>query len=403
MHSTNAGPSDLLHRDHPDFSLVLGGPLFQLLRRTHLADDALLLLRQRIIVISLFCWLPLLALSALERTALGGNVTVPFLLDADVHVRFLAVVPLLIAAELVVHRRMRPLVQQFLERKIIPVEAMAQFDAAIDAAIRLRNSVLAEVLLIVFVFAVGNLLIWRHYMALDAATWYATPSAEGSKFSFAGWWYAYASIPIFQFLLARWYFRLFIWMRFLWQVSRIELSLVPTHPDRVGGIGFLANTAYAFMPVLMAHGALLAGNLANRIFHLGAALPNFKMEILLLVTLLLAIVLGPLLVFAPQLAQAKRTGLREYGGLAERYVREFDTKWLRGGAPADEALVGSGDIQSLADLGNSYEVVRSMRIAPVTRDTILRLAAATLIPLLPLMLTMMPLEELLRKLFGILF
>jgi hypothetical protein len=340
----------------------------------------------------------------LEKTALGGTVAIPFLLDVEVQVRFLVVVPLLIVAEMVVHRRMRPLVQQFLERQLIPDEAMAQFDAAIAAASRLRNSVLAEVLLIVFVYGVGSLFIWRHYMMVaDTATWYAMPSIEGSQFSFAGRWYAYASIPIFQFLLVRWYFRLFIWIRFLWQISRIQLSLVPTHPDRVGGISFLSSTAYAFMPLLMAHGALLAGHLANRIFHLGAALPDFKMEILLLVTLLLGIVLGPLLVFAPQLAQAKRTGMREYGALAERYVREFDTKWLRGGASADEPLVGSGDIQSLADLGNSYEVVRNMRIAPVTRDTILQLAAAILIPLIPLMLTMMPLEELLRKLFGILF
>lgn len=403
MKSTTAKPTEVLLQDSHDFSLVLGGPLFQLLRRTHLVDDALLLLRQRILFISFFCWLPLLALSAMESKMTGGNVAMPFLWDVEVHVRFLVVVPLLIAAEMVVHRRMRPLVQQFLERNVIPAETMAQFDAAIASAMRLRNSVLAEVLLIVFVYGVGSLFIWRHYAVLDTATWYAHPSGEGMNFSFAGMWYAYASIPIFQFLLGRWYFRLFIWMRFLWQTSRIQLSLVPTHPDRFGGIGFLANTAYAFMPVLMAHGALLAGNLANRIFHLGAALPDFKMEILLLVTLLLAIVLGPLLVFAPQLAQAKRKGMREYGALAERYVREFDTKWLRGGAPVDEPLVGSGDIQSLADLGNSYEVVRSMRIVPVTRDTIVQLAAATLVPFLPLMLTMMPLEELLKKLFGILF
>jgi hypothetical protein len=403
MKSTPKKPTEVLLQDSHDFSLVLGGPLFQLLRRTHLADDALLLLRQRILVISLFCWLPLLALSAVEGTMLGGTVAMPFLFDVEVHVRFLVVVPLLIAAEMVVHRRMRPLVQQFLERNVIPAEAMARFDAALASAMRLRNSVLAEALLIVFVYGVGILFIWRHYMVLDAATWYAHPSGEGMNFSFAGIWYAYASIPIFQFLLVRWYFRLFIWMRFLWQTSRIQLSLMPTHPDRLGGIGFLANTAYAFMPVLMAHGAMLAGNLANRIFHLGAALPDFKMEILLLVTLLLFIVLGPLLVFAPQLAQAKRTGLREYGAVAERLVRQFDTKWVRGGAPADELLVGNNDISSLGDLGSCYEAVRSMRIVPLTRDTILQLAAATLVPFLPLMLTMMPLEELLRRLFGILF
>ena len=403
MKAPTTVPSDGLLRDSQDFSLVLGGPLFQLLRRAHLSDDTLMLVRQRIIVISLFAWLPLLVLSALEGKLLGGNVAVPFLMDVEVHVRFLVVVPLLIAAELVVHRRMRYLVRQFLERNLIPENAMARFDAAISSAFRLRNSVLAEVLLIAIVYVVGILIVWRQYLALDTPTWYAAASADGGKLTLAGIWFGYVSLPFFQFLLLRWYFRIGIWTRFLWQVSRIELSLVPTHPDRVGGLGFLSKAVYAFSLLAVAQGALLAGNLANRIFHLGAVLTEFKVEIAVVVLFVLGMVLGPLLVFAPQLAQAKRTGLRESGTLAERYVREFDTKWLRGGAPADESFVGSGDIQSLADLANSWEVVRTMNIVPVTKEDILRLAAATVVPIVPLALTMMSLEELLKKLFGILF
>jgi hypothetical protein len=403
MKSPTLESSDSMVREPTDFSLVLGGPLYQLFRRSHLSGDALELARQRIIIISLLAWLPLLVLSALEGQALGGSAAVPFLLDVEVHIRFLVVVPLFIAAELVVHQRMRFVVRQFLDRNLIPESAMTRFDAAIASAFRLRNSVLAEVLLIAFVYIVGILIVWRQYTALATATWYAVPTAEGLKLSLSGMWFGYVSLPIYQFLLMRWYFRIFIWIRFLWQVSRIELSLVPTHPDRVGGLGFLANTVYAFTPLAVAHGAVVAGLIANRIFYLGAALPDFKIEIAVIVVFLLGIVLGPLLVFAPQLAQAKRTGNREYGTLAQRYVREFDAKWLHGGAPADEPLVGSGDIQSLADLGSSFEVVRTMQIAPITRDAIVRLAAATLVPIVPLLLTMMPLEELLKKLFGILF
>jgi hypothetical protein len=405
MTTPASAPTDgsTLLRHPPDFSLVLGGPLFQLLRRAHLADDALMLVRQRVLVIALVAWLPLLLLSALEGRLLGGGVAVPFLLDLDVHIRFLVALPLLIIAELVVHRRMRPLLHQFLERNLVPENAMARFEAAIASAFRLRNSVLAEVLLIAIVYGVGILIVWRQYFALDATTWYAAPSAVGAKLSLAGLWFGYVSLPIFQFLLVRWYFRLFVWLRFLWQVSRIELRLVPTHPDRVGGLGFLANTVYAFAVLAVAHGTLLAGLLANRIFHLGAALPQFKVEIAVLVVFLLCVVLGPLLVFAPLLAQAKRQGLREYGTLAERYVREFDSKWLRGGAPAGEPFVGSADIQSLADLANGYEVVRTMRLAPITKEAILRLTAAALVPIVPLLLTMMPFEELAAKLFGILF
>jgi hypothetical protein len=394
--------SNLL-RNPPEFSLVLGGPLFQLLRRAHLSDDALRMVRQRIIAIALLTWLPLLGLSALQGQLLGGGAAVPFLLDAEVHLRFLVALPLLIVAELVVHQRMRPLLKQFVERNLIPGDAMTRFELAVASAFRLRNSVLAEVMLIAIVYGVGVLIVWRQYVALDAATWYAMPSPGGSKLSLAGIWYGYASLPIFQFLLIRWYFRMFIWARFLWQVSRIRLSLVPTHPDRVGGLGFLSNTVYAFALLAAAHGVLLAGTLANRIFFIGAQLTQFKAEIGITVAFLLCAILGPLLVFAPQLAEAKREGLREYGTLAARYVRQFDSKWLRDGAPADERFLGSSDIQSLSDLGNSHELVRTMRLAPITKETILQLAAAALLPIAPLLLTMMPLEELMKTLFGILF
>ena len=321
----------------------------------------------------------------------------------EVHARFLLVVPLLIIAEFVVHRRIRPLPQQFLDRKLIPDSALPRFDAAIASALRLRNSMLAEVLLLAFVYGVGILVIWRQYVTLGTSTWYATPSAGGPEPSWAGRWYGGVSMPIFQFLLCRWYFRLFIWARFLWQVSRLELRLIPTHPDRVGGLSFLSETSLAFFVLAVAHGAMVAGPLAGRIFFLGASLPQFKAEIAVLVIFMLCVVLGPLLVFAPQLFEAKWRGIREYGTLAGSYVREFDAKWLRRPPPANESFVGSADIQSLADLGNSYEVVRSMRLAPITNLAVLGVVAATLLPIAPLVLTVMPLEELLKKLSSILF
>jgi hypothetical protein len=280
---------------------------------------------------------------------------------------------------------------------------MSRFDEALTAAYRLRNSMTAEIVLFVLVYGIGVLVVWRHFTALDAATWYVTSSDAGSKLSPAGIWYGYVSLPVFQFLLLRWYFRLFIWVRFLWRVSRIDLNLVPTHPDRVGGLGFLANTVYAFAVLLVAHGAMVAAQLADRILYLGATLLSFKGEIAVMVVFLLCVVFGPLLVFTPQLARAKRAGLDEYGTLAEQYVREFDAKWLRGKSPRTEPLVGSADIQSLADLDSSFDIVRTMRFAPISKQAVLELAAAVLVPISPLLLTMMPLEELLRKLLGLLF
>jgi hypothetical protein len=178
---------------------------------------------------------------------------------------------------------------------------------------------------------------------------------------------------------------------------------VPTHPDRCGGLGFLSQIGHAFAPLLLAQGALLAGMISSRIFFAGASLPQFKLDLIGLVAVKVFAVLGPLLVFGPQLEAAKRAGLREYGTLAQRYVRAFDQKWLRGGAPADEPLIGSADIQSLADLCNSYEVIKGMRFVPFTLQTVVQLAVVTLLPVLPLTLTMISLDELLGRLLKLAF
>jgi hypothetical protein len=211
------------------------------------------------------------------------------------------------------------------------------------------------------------------------------------------------SLPLFQFLLLRWYFRIFIWARFLWQLSRLDLSYQPMHPDRAGGIGFLASISHAFAPVLAAQGALLAGNFANQIFYAGATLPQFKVELAGLVAVMVFAILGPLLVFSAPLADAKRRGMREYGILAQRYVREFDDKWLHGARPAAESLVGSSDIQSLADLSHSFDIVKGMRWVPFSSQTVVQLAAFTIAPVVPLTLTMISVEELLGRVFKIVF
>jgi hypothetical protein len=381
----------------PDFSLILGGPLYQLLRRAHLSGDALELLTRRVTVMSLLTWLPLLVLSVAEGHAWGDSVKVPFLFDVDVHARFLLALPLFVVAEIVVHQRMRPVVAAFLKRGLIPDAARAKFDAAISAAMRLRNSITAEVLLIVFVYGVGVLFIWRNNAAIDVATWYSESGGGRLQPTWAGWWFGLVSLPVFQFILLRWYFRLVIWARFLWQVSRIDLQLIPTHPDRAGGLAFLSIITQAFAPLLAGQGVVLAGVMANKIFYAGGKLVDFKMEIVALVAVMIFFVIAPLLVFLPLMARTKRAGLSEYGGLAQRYVREFDQKWLRGGAPADEALVGSADVQSLADMGNSFEVVKGMRLVPFGKDMVVQLAVISLLPVAPLILTMIPLRELLDR------
>lgn len=390
----------------PDFSLILGGPLYQLLVRARLATPALERLKRRIIFITLFAWLPLLVLSVIDGKAWAG-VRLPFLLDLEMHARFLLSLPLLIVAELMVHQRMRSVVAQFIERDIITEAVLPKFKAVIASAMKLRNSVAVELILLLLVF-VGGYFLWSAAsgttkIGTSTRTWYAAATDGGSQLSPAGYWYDFISRPLFQFILVRWYFRIFIWARFLWQSSRLELNLLPTHPDRAAGLGFLGGSTAAFAPLLMAHGALLAGLMANPIFFAGAKFTDFQMEMIGAVLLLLLLVLGPLLVFSPRLMHVKRAGLREYGRLASRYASEFDRKWVRGGATPDDQLLGSGDIQSLADLGNSFQVIGDIRPFPFGRDTVIQLVVFPLMPVAPLVLTLIPLEELIKKLVGVVF
>ncbi|MEK1887655.1 MAG: hypothetical protein AAAB35_08795 [Phyllobacterium sp.] len=349
---------------------------------------------------ALLAWLPLLALSSVEGHVFGGDVVVPFLHDLEVHVRLLLALPLLIVAERVTEARVRPMPRQFIERGLIPDNAMTPFQRAIESAARLRDSAFAEILLIAFVYG-GGILIWRRYVVAETVTWYMIPSPDGPRLSLAGTWYAWVSLPIFQFILCRWYFRLFIWARFLWHVSRIRLKLIPTHPDGLAGLSFLSNTLRVLTVFAAAHGTLLAGYLATHVIILGTSLTEFKAEIAAMLVLVLCVATVPLLVFVPQLSEARRNGLRDYGRLAMRYVSEFDVKWIRDTNHKPGMLLGSADIQSLPDMGTSYATVRTMRTVPVTSDAIYRLTAATMVPMIPMLLTMMPLEQILRKLATI--
>jgi hypothetical protein len=215
------------------------------------------------------------------------------------------------------------------------------------------------------------------------------------------------SLPIFQFFLLRWYARLFIWFQFLRRISSLDLHLLPAHPDRAGGLGFLGAGSYAFAPVLFAQGTVLAGLLANRIFYQGQNLVSYKINIVGFVAVFLVIVLAPLLVFTPNLMAAKRRGLGRYGTLAATYVAGFEEKWLPPGdddnKSHDEELLGSGDIQSLADLGNSFGFVQDMRPVPFSLQNVMLFAVATTAPMTPLLLTIMPLDELLTRFAKIVF
>jgi hypothetical protein len=385
----------------PGFSLVAGGPLYRALCRSKLADAALGHITRRIAVAALVTWLPLLVLSLTEGYGWSG-VRIPFLADASLHLRLLLAVPLLIAAEPVVHEWMRPLANRFIERDIIAGTSRPAFDAAVAAAHRLRDSIYPELIILIGVMSIGTAINWHRTVALDDSTWYWVMQGGARRITLAGWWAGLISLPLFQFVLLRWYFRLLIWAQYLWRVSRLQLKLVATQPDRAGGLGFIGSATEGFWVLMIAHGAITAAVIVHGMLFGGTTLPQYKLEVYALWVVTLIWVIGPLLVLAPTLHRAKRAGKNAYGYLSQRYAIDFEQKWMSG-RMREENLLGSGDIQSLADLRNGYDVVRTMRLLPIGRETVLRLMIFPLIPVAPLALTLVPVDRLVAQLMNALF
>jgi hypothetical protein len=387
--------------EEKDFSVVLGGPFYQLMRKTHLAGRALELVKRRVLVISLFTWLPLLVFSLAGGQALPGSSKLPFLLDFDIHLRFLLALPLLIIAEFTVHSRILKVHQQFEVRRLISESSMDQFGKAIASSLKMRNSIGAEVVMVLLIYSIGYQVVWVEAAGIDTTAWY-TSTTEAGGISLAGMWFRYLSLPVWQFMLIRWYYRIFIWARFLFLVSRIKLNLRSTHPDNAGGLGFLENSVHAFKPIAMAHGVMLAGMITNHIVYGGATLLEFKIQIALIAIWVVLVAVLPLVVFAGQLADAQRQGGSEFGILASRFTAEFESKWMRDRLPENHSELGE-DIQSLSDLSNSYSVVTRMKVVPISRNAVISLAIFTLAPLAPLILTLMPLGDVLKMIVGVLF
>ncbi len=241
---------DLASDTTRDFSLVLGGPIYQYLLRVGLLKPPLDRVKGRILVLTLLAWAPLLMFTALSGSLTGG-VKIPFLSDFEAHLRFLVMLPLLIGAEVKINRRIRTMLHEFVNRQVITQAVLPKFERVAESALRLRNSVVIELGLLALVYIAGT--FWsRTVLAIHSDTWYVGAAPGGKVLTPAGYWYQFVSLPLVQFIVLRWYFRLFLWGRLLWQISRLDLNLVPTHPDRCCGLGFMGEVASALAPFLVA-------------------------------------------------------------------------------------------------------------------------------------------------------
>jgi hypothetical protein len=379
-------------------SLTEGGPADALFRRLKLVYSGRRADAIRIaVILALATWLPLVVLCFSEGLVFDGT-QIPLLYDFGPHVRFLFAVPILVLAEISVGRRVAGAVAHFWDSGLVAPKDEGRLVAIIEDTIRFRDSRIATFLLVLITAGFE----WRAFNAeahLDVGTW--VRPVIGGFFSGAGYWYTCVALPIFQFLILRWAYRTIVWGRFLAAMARMDLRLMPTHPDGAGGIGFLGRTIVPFGTIGLALSAVLSATIAPRVMFGGE---NIYVELpayVVLVALSLIIAIGPILFFAPKLYAVKHHGLQTYGALATSYTRQFDAKWITHETATDEPLLGTGDIQSLADLGNSFQIIEKMRLVPVTKEHLVGLAAPNLIPAVFLAATEVPLDQLFHTLMRI--
>ena len=311
--------------DPHGFDLVGRGPSFRMAQRFGFNRPDRPRRVRKILLLILVTWVPLVLLSLVAGHAFGNRVAVTLLRDPVILSRFLFVLPLLALAEIVVERSLGVQARQFLASGVVPAGEAVKLEAAKAEALRLRESVVAEGVIVVLAVAIAIIVQVLIRFGSEESTW----KRSDAGITLAGWWYILVSLPILFFFLLRWLWIFLLWSRFLFRISRLGLELTPTHPDRAGGLGFLGWGLASFGLVLMAISAVLSGSLAYEIVHRGSSLNILKYHIMIFVVLAIVILHAPLIVFTGRLARCRFRGLLDFGSLIGDHDRAFNEKWLK--------------------------------------------------------------------------
>ena len=337
----------------------------------------------------LLTWIPLLVLTIKAGTALGNSARIPLLHDFSLYGRLVVALPILILAEVVIDPGLRRVASTFRSCGIVKDTDLPAYRSMLARVERLRDSSWAEAILFLFACFPFFLFVEEESLSSTMTTWYHTPAG----FSPAGWWYLLVSTPIARFILCRWLWRYALWCTLLSRIARLDLNMMPTHPDLVGGLGFVVRAHRRFGVLATALGSVLAGVMVNSILYLGETLKSMRTEILVFIVLAILFVLGPLLALSPKLSSVRRKGLEEYGQLARSLTEDFHSKWIRGHKGEEEALIRSPDPSALADYSTCFNTVRGMRFIPITREPLIQVAALAGLPFLVVVFVGTPIEQ----------
>jgi hypothetical protein len=374
--------------------LLYGGPPHSLQRSLGLIKPGDPMIARRAELVVLVGWVPLVVLAIAQSIILRNQLAKSFFSDFAVYARSLVAAPLLILAEADCIPRLDRVGRHFLIAGLITEPDRARFDEAVASTRRLLGSGLAE--LIVAILAYGLVITLMINVPPDELpSWYWLKN-DYQVFSLAGWWNALVSVPLFILLFFGWLWRVFLWARFLWLMTRLDLRLIPGHPDHAGGLMFVGNSLRAFWLVSFALGAIVAGQVANRIMFHGESLATFKHIAIGLVVFVLILFAGPLTLFIGKLRETKRRGDFVYGALASEVGRQFEHDCLNRERGANEEAQNTQDFSLHSNIYGVVANVYGMKDFPFGLRNLGLLVAVALLPFAPVALMVMPLNVIIK-------
>jgi hypothetical protein len=347
---------------------------------------------RRAALVALIAWLPLIVLSAAQGLGVGPTPQESMWLDIAAHARYLVALPLLVLAESVCLPGLADIANHIGEANLVADASRPQYQALLDSTRRLLASPVTDITIIALAYVLTVAQPLPIY-AGDAPTW-VDPISSSHQLSLAGLWRAFISQPLFTVVQIAWLWRIAMWGRFLYGVSRLELNLNPAHPDRAAGLGFMGGSLRVFLLPAFALAVPLAGAVAQEILRGGRSLNEFRYD--MGGTLIAEVLLftAPLLFLSPRLIRERARGVFQYGALATAVGQRFERRWLREvGSIADDRAMASPDFSATTDLYSIASNVNQMQFVPVSLIQLGRLIVAAALPFLPVLATTMPLKD----------
>ncbi len=379
-----------------DFSLVVDDPLYRAQQTLGLIPRrGGFALGRRIAIAIGLTWLPLVVYALVRRRFLvGGEAPEPLLEHFGIHARFLLALPLLLVAESTMQATLHRILPQFLSSGLVDDALTPAFRAVLADAARLRSSRTALAIMVALV-AVGTTVAWLHSGELHELAWEPTTD----RWAFGTLWFSFVARPLFLLVLLAWAWRLVVLFRMFARIAKLDLRLAPTHPDRAAGLGFLEGLTAGLAPIGFAIAVPIAGRWAHDAVYHGVDVHTLTAPAIAFVVVQVGIALVPLLAFAPRLRALRRASLAGYGALLAEYGRRVERRWLRREVVADEdGLLSAPELGPVADTVALYQAVASMRAAPIGRGSLVPVALAAVVPLIPVFATQIPLRQILTKL-----